>query len=146
MVSAGKRLDALRQALSERIIVLDGAAGTSIQDMHLAAADFGGPQLDGCNENLVRTRPDKIRELHRSFLAAGADIIETNTFGATSVVLAEYGLQHSARELNRIAAQLARAEADAASSGSRTRFVAGSMGPTTKSISVTGGITFRELC
>ncbi|MBV8775046.1 MAG: homocysteine S-methyltransferase family protein, partial [Deltaproteobacteria bacterium] len=104
MVSNGKRLDVLHRALSERILVLDGAAGTSIQDMHLHAADFGGPQLEGCNENLVRTQPDKIRELHRSFLAAGADIIETNTFGATSIVLAEYGLQHKARELNRIAA------------------------------------------
>jgi 5-methyltetrahydrofolate--homocysteine methyltransferase len=144
MVSIGKRLDALRHALSERIMVLDGAAGTSIQDMHLNAADFGGPQLEGCNENLVRTRPDKIGELHRSFLAAGADIIETNTFGATSIVLAEYGLERDARELNRIAAELARTEADRFSSA-RQRFVAGSMGPTTKSISVTGGVTFVQL-
>ena len=145
MASKGTRLDALREALSERIVVLDGAAGTSIQDMHLKPADFGGPQLDGCNENLVRTRPDKIRELHRSFLAAGADIIETNTFGASSIVLAEYGLPQHARELNRIAAELARSEADIASTASRPRFVAGSMGPTTKSISVTGGVTFAEL-
>src|SRR5215467_3473642 len=115
MISNGNRLDILRHVLSARIVVLDGAAGTSIQDMHLQAADFGGPQLEGCNENLVLTRPDKIRQLHRSFLAAGADIIETNTFGATSVVLAEYGLQHNVRELNRVAAELARAEADAAS-------------------------------
>ena len=145
MVNNGNRLEALREAFSERIVVLDGAAGTSIQDMHLKPADFGGPQLDGCNENLVRTRPDKIRELHRSFLAAGADIIETNTFGATSIVLAEYGLQHNARELNRIAAELARQEANDASTESRPRFVAGSMGPTTKSISVTGGVSFGEL-
>ncbi len=145
MFNDGNRLEVLRHALSERIMVLDGAAGTSIQDMHLRAADFGGPQLEGCNENLVSTRPDKIRELHRSFLAAGADIIETNTFGATSIVLAEYGLQHHARELNQTAARLARAEADAASTGSRQRFVAGSMGPTTKSISVTGGVNFGEL-
>jgi len=145
MVRNDNRLEALRQAFSERVVVLDGAAGTSIQEMHLTAADFGGPQLDGCNENLVRTRPDKIRELHRSFLAAGADIIETNTFGASSIVLAEYGLQHNAGELNRIAAELARVEADAASTGSRLRFVAGSMGPTTKSISVTGGVTFAQL-
>src|SRR5215475_10310089 len=110
MVSNGNRLAMLRQAFAERILILDGAAGTSIQDMQLHPADFGGPQLDGCNENLVCTLPDKIRELHRSFLAAGADIIETNTFGATSVVLAEYGLQHDARELNRVAAQLARVE------------------------------------
>src|SRR5215472_4574478 len=135
MVSNGNRLDALRQALSERILVLDGAAGTSIQDMHLQAADLGGPQLDGCNENLVRTRPDKILELHRSFLTAGADIIETNTFGATSIVLAEYGLDRDARELNRIAAELARAEADRFSVGSRQRFVFLSKTATTKSIS-----------
>ena len=145
MVSNENRLEALREAFCERIVVLDGAAGTSIQDMHLKPADFGGPQLDGCNENLVRTRPDRIRELHRSFLAAGADIIETNTFGATSVVLAEYGLQQDAHELNRRAADLARTEADAASTDGRLRFVAGSMGPTTKSISVTGGVTFAQL-
>src|SRR5438552_9857613 len=122
MDSSSERIELLHQAFGERIVVLDGAAGTSIQAMHLEAADFGGPQLDGCNENLVRTRPDKICELHRNFLAAGADIIETNTFGATSIVLAEYGLQQNARELNRIAAELARGEADAASSGSRQRF------------------------
>src|ERR1700758_398940 len=145
MVSNGNRLEALRQAFSERIVVLDGAAGTSIQDMHLRAADFGGPQLDGCNENLVRTRPDKIRELHDSFLDAGADIIETNTFGATSVVLAEYGLATNAHEINRLAGSIARAAADAASTPKRPRFVAGSMGPTTKAISVTGGITFDQL-
>jgi 5-methyltetrahydrofolate--homocysteine methyltransferase len=144
-MSSDDRLDALRQAFTERIVVLDGAAGTSIQDMHFTPADFGGPQFEGCNENLVRTRPDKIRELHRSFLAAGADIIETNTFGASPIVLAEYGIHHDARELNRIAAQLARTEADAVSTPLRPRFVAGSMGPTTKSISVTGGITFGQL-
>jgi 5-methyltetrahydrofolate--homocysteine methyltransferase len=145
MSNDGKRLDLLRDTMRVRIVLLDGAAGTSFQTMHLTAADFGGAQLEGCNENLVRTRPGKVRELHRSFLAAGADIIETNSFGATSIVLAEYGLQDSARELNRLAAQLARAEADAASSSSQPRFVAGSMGPTTKSISVTGGVTFAQL-
>src|SRR5438105_3795405 len=123
------RLELLREAMRDRIVLMDGAAGTSFQAMRLTAADFGGVQLEGCNENLVRTRPDKIRELHSSFLAAGADIIETNSFGSTSIVLAEYGLQDSARELNRLAAQLARAEADAASSSSRPRYVAGSMGP-----------------
>src|SRR6516165_7356251 len=145
MVSNENRLEALREAFCERIVVLDGAAGTSIQEMQLKPEDFGGQELDGCNENLVRTRPDRIRELHRSFLAAGADIIETNTFGATSVVLAEYGLQRDAHELNRRAADLARTEADAASTDGRLRFVAGSMGPTTKSISVTGGVTFAQL-
>src|SRR5580704_15966478 len=104
MASAGDRIKLLRDILDERIVVIDGAAGTSIQDMHLSAADFGGVQLEGCNENLVRTRPDKIRDLHRSFLEAGADIIETNSFGSTSVVLSEYGLENDARALNRIAA------------------------------------------
>src|SRR5216684_4674245 len=145
MANLNDRLKLLRELLAERIVLLDGAGGTSIQGMHLGPADFGGPNLEGCNENLVRTRPEKIRELHRSFLNAGADIIETNSFGATSIVLAEYGLQHNARELNRIAAELARAEADAVSTGLRPRFVAGSMGPTTKSISVTGGVTFAQL-
>src|SRR6185437_13304170 len=129
------RIGLLRDLMAGRIVIIDGAAGTSIQNMHLSAADFGGPQLEGCNENLVRTRPDKIRELHDNFLAAGADIIETNTFGAASVVLAEH-----AREMNRLAGSIARAAADAASTSKRPRFVAGSMGPTTKAISVTGGI------
>src|SRR5579872_5265453 len=109
------RIGLLRDLMAARIVIIDGAAGTSIQNMHLSAADFGGPKLEGCNENLVRTRPDKIRELHDSFLSAGADIIETNTFGATSVVLAEYGLADDARQINRIAASIARAAADAAS-------------------------------
>jgi 5-methyltetrahydrofolate--homocysteine methyltransferase len=145
MYRVGERIRLLCEALAHRIVVLDGALGTSIQDLHLSAADFGGPQFEGCNENLVRTSPEAIRRLHRDFLAAGADIIETNTFGATSVVLSEYGLQESAREINRLAATLARAEADAVSTSSRPRFVAGSMGPTTKSISVTGGVTFDQL-
>jgi len=140
-----ERLRTLRQLISERILVLDGAAGTSIQEMHLNADDFGGPKLEGCNENLVRTRPDKIRELHRRFLEVGADIIETNTFGATSIALSHYGLEADAREINRVAAQLARLEADAASTPDRPRFVAGSMGPTTASISVTGGVTFDQV-
>ena len=145
MSKVNQRLESLRQLLEERIVVIDGAAGTSIQAMHLTADDFGGPELEGCNEVLVRTRPDRIRELHRTFLDAGADIIETNTFGASSIVLAEYGLAADARELNRIAAALAREAADAASSPGRPRFVAGSMGPTTKAISVTGGVTFDQL-
>ncbi|MEA2647986.1 MAG: 5-methyltetrahydrofolate--homocysteine methyltransferase, partial [Candidatus Binataceae bacterium] len=143
--TTAERIKNLRELLASRIVVIDGATGTSIQGMNLHAGYFGGPQLDGCNENLVLTSPDKISELHRSFLEVGADIIETNSFGSTSVVLAEYGLERQARELNRVAAQLARAQADAFSSPERLRFVAGSMGPTTKSISVTGGVTFDQL-
>ena len=145
MAENRERIATLRDLIARRIVIIDGAAGTSIQDMNLSAADFGGPSLEGCNENLVRTRPDKIRELHRGFLTAGADIIETNSFGSTSIVLAEYGLQNDARELNRIAAQLAAEEARAASTPNQPRFVAGAMGPTTRSISVAGGVTFDEM-
>ena len=145
MVDRSERLKLLKHILSTRVMVLDGAMGTSIQDMQLAAEDFGGAELEGCNENLVLTRPDRIRNLHLSFLAAGADIIETDSFGSTSVVLAEYGLQAHARELNRAAAAIAREAADSVSTPDKPRFVAGSMGPTTKTISVTGGVTFDQL-
>src|SRR5438309_10671457 len=110
-----ERIKILREILAERIVVLDGAFGTSVQAMNLTADDFGGPELEGCNENVVRTRPDRIRAMHDSFLAVGADIIETATFGGASVVLADYGLQSDAREINRIAAQIARQAADAVS-------------------------------
>jgi 5-methyltetrahydrofolate--homocysteine methyltransferase len=140
------RLNTLRQALAEKILVLDGATGTAIQAMKLTAEDFGGPELEGCNEYLVRSRPDKISALHQSYLEAGADILETNSFGATSIVLSEYGIGHEARELNRLAAHLARQAADAASTARKPRFVAGSMGPTTKTISLTGGVSFDALC
>jgi len=130
----------------ERILVIDGAMGTALQDAQLSPEDFGGEELDGCNENLVFTRPDVVRDVHRRYLEAGADIIETNTFGATPLVLAEYGLAAQALEINRVAAELARMEADAArASDGRPRFVAGSIGPTTKAISVTGGVSFKDL-
>jgi len=145
MLNRIERLGLLRDLLTKRVMVLDGAMGTSIQDLQLDAEDFGGQELEGCNENLVRTRPELIRNLHLGFLAAGADIIETNSFGSTSVVLAEYGLQDHARELNRAAAAIAREAADSVATADRPRFVAGSMGPTTKTISVTGGVTFDQL-
>ena len=113
--------------------------------MNLSAADFGGTDLEGCNENLLRTRPDRIRAMHDSFLRAGADIIETASFGSTPIVLAEYGLQDHAREISRLSAKIAREAAAAASTPDRPRFVAGSMGPTTKTISVTGGVTFDAM-
>ncbi len=145
METTAQRIALLRDLIARRIVLLDGATGTSIQGMNLHASYFGGPHLDGCNENLVATSPDRIRELHRGFLQAGADIIETNSFGSTSIVLAEYDLADRARELNRLAAHIAREEADAVSTPAKPRFVAGSMGPTTRSISVTGGVTFDEL-
>src|SRR5256885_7624588 len=136
---------ALRDLLSERILVLDGAMGTMLQQRQLSAADFGGAALEGCNENLVRTRPDVVLEIHRKYFEAGADIIETNSFGGAPIVLAEYGLAADAPELSRLSAQLARQAADQASKTGKPRFVAGSMGPTAKAITVTGGITFDEL-
>jgi len=142
-----ERVKALKSLLRtrERILVLDGAMGTSIQDAGLGPDDFGGIDYEGCNEYLCVTRPDVIAEIHKSFLDAGADIIETNSFGSTSVVLAEYGLADQARRLNKEAALIARRMAEKASSPEKRRFVAGSMGPTTKTISVTGGVTFDEL-
>ena len=134
----------MEQMFGGRVMLFDGAMGTSIQALDLAPEDFGGPELDGCNEHLNLTRPQVIEEIHRSFLAAGADIIETNSFGATSVVLSEYALQDMAMEINRAAAQIARRAADAFSD-SKPRLVAGSMGPGTKSISLTGGIDWDEV-
>jgi len=127
------------------LLVIDGAMGTAIQALNLGPDDFGGAKYEGCNEYLTLTRPGLIEDIHRSYLDAGADIIETNSFGSTPVVLAEYELAHEARRLNREAATLARRAADAASTPDKPRFVAGSMGPTTKTISVTGGINFEEL-
>ena len=135
----------LIEALDNRILVLDGAMGTAIQEKNLTADDFGGPDLEGCNEYLVYSRPDIIQGIHERYLAAGCDIVETNTFGGTPLVLNEYGLGSKALELNRIAAQLARAAADKYTTTEKPRFVAGSIGPTTKAISVTGGVTFQEL-
>ncbi len=139
------RVQLLLQALDRRVLVLDGAMGTAIQQRDLKAADFGGPDLEGCNENLVLTRPDVIRSIHEGYLEAGADIVETNTFGATPLVLAEYNLQDKAAEINLAAARLAREAADKFSSLKKPRWVAGSIGPTTKAITVTGGVSFQEL-
>jgi 5-methyltetrahydrofolate--homocysteine methyltransferase len=144
-MSPADRTAVLRAALEERILVLDGAMGTAIQTRNLTADDFGGPSLEGCNEHLALTRADVIEQIHREYLDAGADIIETDTFGGTRIVLAEYGLDDKVYEINCAAARLARAAADAASTPHRLRFVAGSMGPGTKSISVTGGITFDDV-
>ena len=143
--SQRERAEALKEVLAERVLVLDGATGTWLQGQKLTAADFGGPQLEGCNENLVFTRPDVIRRMHQEYLAAGADMVETDTFGATPLVLAEYGLADKAIEQNRRAAEIAREAAALASTPARPRFVLGSMGPTTKAITVTGGATFAEM-
>jgi 5-methyltetrahydrofolate--homocysteine methyltransferase len=114
------------------ILVFDGATGTSLQEMELSAEDFGGAALEGCNENLVFTRPDAVQAVHRQFLEAGCDVIETDTFGAASIVLAEYDLETQAFAINKRAAELAKEVATEFSTAEKPRFVAGSMGPTTK--------------
>ncbi|MFM9087147.1 MAG: methionine synthase, partial [Cyanobium sp.] len=122
----------------------DGATGTSLQLLNLTAEDFGGPALEGCNEYLVFSRPDAVQTVHRQFLQAGCDVIETDTFGATSIVLAEYGLEDQAFALNQRAAELAREMADAYSTAEKPRFVAGSIGPTTK-LPTLGHVSFDAL-
>ncbi len=139
------RQQALYDALNTRILVIDGAMGTMLQQANLTAEDFGGPVLEGCNENLVVTRPDIVKGVHKAYFEAGADIVETNSFGGTKVVLAEYDLQDHSHQLNFASARLAREAAAELSTPDRLRFVAGSIGPTTKAITVTGGITFTEL-
>jgi 5-methyltetrahydrofolate--homocysteine methyltransferase len=91
------RRQALEDALATRVLVLDGAMGTMLQQRQLTAADFGGAALEGCNENLVLTRPDVIADVHRAYYEAGCDIVETNSFGSTKIVLAEYGLEAQAK-------------------------------------------------
>ena len=128
----------LTQAIRQRILVLDGAMGTMIQAADLGAADFGGPALEGCNEHLNLTRPDVIRRIHAAYFDAGADLVSTNTFGCSPWVLGEYGLADRAYEITHAAARLARDTAG-------DRFVAGALGPGTRSISVTRNITFDEV-
>ncbi len=135
----------IRNLMKKSILVLDGATGTMLQRENLTEEDFGGAEYYGCNEILVETRPDIILKVHRIYLESGADIIETNSFGSTPLVLDEYGLGHKAYELSRKAAELARQAADEFDTPEEPRFVAGSMGPTTKSVSLTGGVTFEEL-
>ncbi len=122
-------IERLKQMLTERILVMDGAMGTQIQARNLTAKDFGGTQYEGCNEYLNLTRPDVITSIHEAYLAAGADIIETNTFGGASIVLGDYGLGGKAHEINRAGVRLARQAADRHSTQDRIRLVAGDIGP-----------------
>src|SRR4030088_3222969 len=92
---------ALRELLNQRILVLDGAMGTMLQQQELTAEDFGGAALEGCNENLVRTRPDVVLDIHRKYFEAGSPLVQTNTFGGAPIVLAEYGLAGDAHLLNK---------------------------------------------
>ncbi|NET37532.1 MAG: methionine synthase, partial [Cyanothece sp. SIO1E1] len=126
------------------VMVFDGAMGTSLQTQELNAEDFGGPEYEGCNEYLVYTKPEAVEQVHRSFLASGADVIETDTFGGTAIVLAEYDLAERAYELNKNAAELAKRVAAEFSTPEKPRFVAGSMGPGTK-LPTLGHIDFDTL-
>ena len=145
MIDQNDRSRLLIEALGERILVLDGAMGTAIQQRDLIASDFGGAAYEGSNDHLVLTRPAVILDIHRGYLNAGSDIIETNSFNGTAGDLRDFGLAGKAYEINHAAAKLARQAADEASTTGKPRFVAGSMGPTTKAMTVTGGITFEEL-
>ncbi|KPL58928.1 methionine synthase [Rossellomorea vietnamensis] len=133
------------EQLRKKILVLDGAMGTMLQQANLSPEDFGGEELEGCNENLVLTAPEVIYQIHLEYLKAGADMVETNTFGATPIVLDEYDLGHKAYEINKVAAEIARKAVEDVSTSEWPRFVAGSLGPTTKTLSVTGGVSFDEL-
>ena len=131
--------------LQEKVVIFDGATGTHLQGQGLSAEDFGGEHLNGCNEYLVVSKPAAVQRVHSDYLEAGCDVVETDSFGGTAIVLAEYGLAARVHELNRKAAELAREVASGFSRGDRPRFVAGSMGPTTKAISVTSGVSFPAL-
>jgi len=126
------------------VIVFDGAMGTNLQTQNLTDEDFGGAQYEGCNEYLVHTKPEAVAKVHRDFLAVGADVIETDTFGGTSIVLAEYDLADQTYYLNKTAAELAKSVAAEFSTPEKPRFVAGSIGPTTK-LPTLGHIDFDTL-
>ena len=132
------------QALRERVLIFDGAMGTNLQLLGLNAEDFGGPDLEGCNEVLISTRPDLIAQVHRSFYEVGCDVVETGTFGSSSVVLAEYGLADRAREISRTGAEIAKSVAAEFATPQRPRWVAGSMGPGTK-FPTLGQIPYADL-
>ena len=126
------------------VLVFDGAMGTNLQVQNLTADDFGGADYEGCNEYLVYTKPEAVEKVHRDFLAAGADVIETDTFGSSSFVLAEYDLADQAYSLSKTAAELARRVADEFSTPEKPRFVAGSIGPGTK-LPTLGNIDYDTL-
>ncbi len=142
MLTRLERRQALYDALDHRILIIDGAMGTMVQAKNPTIEDWGGNQFENCTENLLFTHPDWIVDIHKQYLDAGADIVETDSFGGHPVTLAEFGLEDKWFEVNAISARLAREACDGAKG---PRFVAGSIGPTTKAITVTGGITFEQL-
>ncbi len=143
MTQAYTRAQQLPEILKQRIVILDGAMGTMIQRYKLTEADYRGTRftehhvdVKGNNELLLLTRPEVIREIHEQYLAAGADLIETNTFGATSVAQEDYDMAELAYEMNVVAAQIARAACDQYSTPDKPRFVAGAFGPTPRTASI----------
>ncbi len=130
------------KAVSQKILIFDGAMGTNLQYMNLKPSDFGGK--DGCNEYLIETKPEAVAAVHESFLKAGCDVLESNTFGSSRLVLNEYDIGDKVLELNRKAVELARKCADKYSTPDKPRFVAGSVGPTTK-LPTLGHISFDEM-
>ncbi|HJR07385.1 MAG TPA: methionine synthase [Pyrinomonadaceae bacterium] len=132
------------QTLQERIVVFDGAMGTNLQVQNLTVDDYGGAQFEGCPEYLLISKPSAIERVHAGFLEVGCDVIETNSFGAIPYVLDEYGIGHMAYDLNVRAAELAKRVAADFSTKERPRWVAGSMGPGTKSPTL-GHIQFRDI-
>ena len=143
MTQAYTRAQQLPEILKQRIVILDGAMGTMIQRYKLTEADYRGTRftehhvdVKGNNELLLLTRPEVIREIHEQYLAAGADLIETNTFGATSVAQEDYDMAELAYEMNVVAAQIAREACDQYSTPDKPRFVAGAFGPTPRTASI----------
>jgi 5-methyltetrahydrofolate--homocysteine methyltransferase len=134
----------LLKTLKERIVVFDGAMGTNLQVQNLSLDDFGGPRFEGCNENLLVTRPDAVEKVHAGFLDVGCDVVETNSFNGTPVDFAEYGIGDKAYEMNVLAAQLAKRVASDYATKDKPRWVAGSMGPGRK-LPTLGHISFKEL-
>ncbi len=134
----------LLDTLKERIVVFDGAMGTNLQVQNLSLDDFGGPRFEGCNENLLVTRPDAVEKVHAAFLDVGCDVVETNSFNGTPVDFAEYDIGDKAYDMNVLAAQLAKRVASDYSTKDKPRWVAGSMGPGRK-LPTLGHITFKDL-
>src|SRR5688500_19180551 len=134
----------LLDAIKERIVVFDGAMGTNLQVQNLTLDDFGGPRFEGCNENLLVTRPDAVEKVHAGFLDVGCDVIETNSFNGTPVDFAEYGIADQAYDMNVRAARLAKRIASDYATKAKPRWVAGSIGPGRK-LPTLGHISFQEL-
>src|SRR6476659_2666971 len=144
MKDSKSRQQALYDSLASRVVVLDGAMG-SILHSQLTVADYGGSHLENCTDNVCLTRPDLIADIHKQYLDAGAQLIETNSFNGHPLSMAEFHLRDKTEEINHAAARIAREAADEYWSDAKPRFVAGSMGPTTRSITVTRNVTFDEL-